>query len=269
MHAHILAFHEAVHGLLCPVPWLNDFFGLHVSLFNLLSLKLYRVIHVSHHVYLATPRDYELWPFVDPTTPRWTRRLAAFLELTCGMIFTPLLFFRAYLRMRPAIRNAAVRRWVEIEQTLVIVMWLAVLAAVAWWDLWKYWLLMYLAPAFLAGNLQSVRKYVEHMGLFGSRALTATRSIVPPGPAGKLVAYSLFNEPYHGAHHLYARIPQTALPEANYLLVSTPDERILAYPNYWRALGAMVRTLGDPRIGSGWQAASVSDRSERCVESPA
>jgi fatty acid desaturase len=36
MHAHLIAFHEAAHGSLSPVRWLNDFFGLHVSPFNLL-----------------------------------------------------------------------------------------------------------------------------------------------------------------------------------------------------------------------------------------
>src|SRR5579883_792830 len=63
MHGHLIAFHEAVHGSLCPVRWLNDFFGLHVSPFTLVSLALYRAAHHSHHAYLATERDEELWPF--------------------------------------------------------------------------------------------------------------------------------------------------------------------------------------------------------------
>ena len=58
------------HGSLCPIPWFNDFLGLHVSLFNLMSLSLYRAAHHSHHAYLATERDEELWPFVVPGTPR-------------------------------------------------------------------------------------------------------------------------------------------------------------------------------------------------------
>src|SRR5262249_17536832 len=97
MHAHLIAFHEAAHGTLFPVRWLNAFCGLHISLFNFLSLSLYRAAHHSHHAYLATERDEELWPFVRPETPRWARRLAASLELTLGLAFTPFLFFRAFL----------------------------------------------------------------------------------------------------------------------------------------------------------------------------
>ena len=141
MHGHTLAFHEAVHWSLSPVPLLNEFFGLHVSFFNLLSLQLFRVVHQTHHSYLATPHDYELWPFVDLAVPRWARRAIAFLELTCGIITTPVLYSFAYFRARKQIREPWARRRVVIEQGLLIVVWLAVLVAVAWWDLWKYWLL--------------------------------------------------------------------------------------------------------------------------------
>ena len=99
MHGHLIAFHEAAHGSLCPVGWLNDFFGLHISAFNLMSLALYRAAHHSHHAWLATPRDEELWPFVDPHMPRWARRAAALVELTCGMLFTPFLLDRKSTRL--------------------------------------------------------------------------------------------------------------------------------------------------------------------------
>jgi fatty acid desaturase len=252
MHGHLIAFHEAAHGSLCPVGWLNDFFGLHVSFFNLLSLELFRVVHHSHHAHLATERDEELWPFVQTGAPRWARRLAAFLELTCGLFFTPCIFLWALLRPGTTIQNPKQRRRILLEQGAIWVAWLAVVAAVAWWDLWKFWLVMYLVPALLAGNLQSARKYIEHMGLFGGTVLSVTRSVVPPGPVGRLVALSLFNEPYHGAHHLYGRIPQAALRQASGLLVTPEPGNVPPYRSYARAFVDMARTLEDPRIGPQW-----------------
>jgi fatty acid desaturase len=253
MHGHLIAFHEAAHGSLCPVGVLNDFFGLHVSFFNLLSLELFRAVHHSHHLYLATPRDEELWPFVQTKAPRWARRVAAFLELTCGLFFTPCIFLWAFLRPGTTIQNPNQRRRIALEQGLIAVVWLGVVGVVAWWDLWRFWLLMYLVPAWLAGNLQSARKYIEHMGLFGGTVLSVTRSVVPPGPIGRLVACSLFNEPYHGAHHLYGKIPQAALPDASELLMQPDPGNVPPYRSYSRAFVDMALTLSDPRIGAQWQ----------------
>jgi fatty acid desaturase len=252
MHAHLIAFHEAAHGSLCPVRWLNDFFGLHVSPFNFLSLSLYRAAHRSHHAYLATERDEELWPFVVPGTRRWARLVAAFLELTFGMAYTPFLFLRAFLRPGTTIRERAVRRRIWLEQALIVGVHAATLAAVAWWGLWKYWLILYFLPAFLAGNMQSWRKSVEHMGLTGSGVLGTTRSIVAPGLPGRLLAFSLFNEPFHGVHHEYGGLPQGALPQLKSVLAPAAAGEPAPYPNYRRALWVMVQTLGDPHVGAQW-----------------
>ena len=65
-----------------------------------MSFSLYRAAHQLHHAYLATERDEELWPFVIPGMPRWVRILAAFLELGLGLLFTPFLFVRTFLRCR-------------------------------------------------------------------------------------------------------------------------------------------------------------------------
>ena len=113
--------------------------------------------------------------------------------MTCGMLFTPFLFFRLFLRPGTVIRDRKVRRRIWIEQSAILLIWTAGLAAVAWFGVWEYWLVMYLIPAVLAANLQSIRKYIEHMGLTGSTPLSATRSVLTPGVGGKLVAFCLFN----------------------------------------------------------------------------
>lgn len=251
MHGHLVAFHEAAHGSLCPVRWLNEALGLFIGMFGLMSLSLYRAVHHTHHAFLATEKDDELWPFVSPGIPRWVRCLAALGELVCGLFYTPLLFLRAFLRPGTAIRQPAVRRRIWGELALVAVVWAVAVGLVAVWELGPLALVMYVWPALLAGSMQTLRKYIEHMGLTGSSTLEVTRSVLPRSLTGRLVAFSLFNETYHGPHHKYPHVPQAALPELTPALHPAAWQPA-PFPSYRRALMDMFRTLADPRIGAQW-----------------
>ncbi|HYR57438.1 MAG TPA: fatty acid desaturase, partial [Chthoniobacteraceae bacterium] len=178
MHGQILGLHEASHGLLRKNRRLNEFDGILIGTFSFTSFTLYRVTHQTHHAHLSTERDEELWPFVFPGTPRWARMLAAFLELTAGLLFTPFLFIRSFLRCGSPIRSARVRRRIWLEIALIAVVWIGLLSAVAWGHAWKYFLGMYLVPAVIAADLQTWRKYIEHVGLTGRTVNGCTRSIV-------------------------------------------------------------------------------------------
>ena len=82
-----------------------------------------------------------------------------------------------------------------------------------------------LPPAWLAANLQSWRKYIEHVGLTGATVRSGTRSIVSEGWLGQFVAFTLLHEPYHGVHHQHAGLSHAELPFfANELTPETPDE---------------------------------------------
>jgi fatty acid desaturase len=107
-------------------------------------------------------------------------------------------------------------------------------------------------PATLAGSMQSLRKYIEHVGLSGSTALASTRSVIPHGWWDRLLAFTLFNEPYHGIHHLYARLPQEALPDFAPILESHRPGDTVPYASYTRALQDMIASLRDPRVGAQW-----------------
>jgi fatty acid desaturase len=252
MHAHLVAFHEAAHQTLCPNRWVNDGMGIFIGNLGFMGLSLYRAAHHFHHAFLATERDVELWPFVVPGTPRWARRLAAAAELTFGLFYTPFLFLRTFLRRGSPIQDPAVRRRVWVELAQMALMWAVVVAATAWWGGWKYLLVIYVVPAMLAGNMQSLRKYIEHMGLSGSTVLGATRSVVPAGPVGRLVAFSLFNVSYHGVHHQFAKMPFGAMPEFSPVLTPTGADEVPPYSSYRRALWAMLHSLSDPRVGPQW-----------------
>src|SRR6202171_5503593 len=100
-------------------------------------------------------------------------------------------------------------------------------------------------PAIFAANLQSWRKYIEHVGLAGNTVNSSTRSIVAQGWLGRLVAFTLLHEPYHGVHHKYAGLPHAELPQlASELLPTAPEER-LPYRSYPHALCVMLLRLRD------------------------
>jgi len=110
MHGTLIGLHEAAHGLLRKNRRFNEFDGIVISTLSLMSFSLYRVVHQTHHAYLATERDYEFWPLSQTTTPRWRRCLAAFFELNFGFLYTPFVFLRAFLCSPSPVRSRRVRQ---------------------------------------------------------------------------------------------------------------------------------------------------------------
>jgi fatty acid desaturase len=241
MHGMLIGLHEASHGLLV------------IGTLSLMSFSLYRVVHQTHHAYLATERDHEFWPLSQTSVPRWKRCLAAFFELNLGLVYSPFVFLRAFFSSRSPVRSKRVRRRIWAELALTVVTWTLILSAVAAFDLWKYFLWMYLAPAVLAANLQSWRKYIEHVGMTGDTVNSTTRSIVAKSWLGRLVAFTLLHEPFHGVHHQRAGLPHSVLPQhVEKLQPKKPGERA-PYTSYRYALIELVRSLADPRVGPQWR----------------
>src|SRR4051812_30706054 len=253
MHGLLIGFHEASHGLLRKSRRLNEFDGVLIGIFSFLPFNLYRVVHQRHHMYLATEKDTELWPFVLPRMPRWRRRLAAFLELTVGLFYSPLIFMRVLLQPNSPVRSRRVRRRIWFELALSVVFWTVLLASVAFWGVWKYFLWLYLVPAMIAANLQTWRKYVEHLGLMGNTVNSSTRSIVPKSWFGHVFAYTLLHEPYHGVHHQNAGLPHRVLPQFTSILVPKQPRELAPFISYRQALPDLIRSLGDPRVGAQWR----------------
>src|ERR1041385_3085560 len=144
MHGMLIGFHEASHGLLRKSRRLNEFDGVIIGVFSFLPFSLYRVVHQTHHMHLASERDTELWPFVRTNAPRWARRLAALLELTLGLFYSPFIFLRVFVGRRSIIRSRKVRRRIWAELALSAISWTMLLAIVVLFGWWKYFLWMYL-----------------------------------------------------------------------------------------------------------------------------
>lgn len=254
MHAMLIAFHEAAHGNLRESKWLNEFDGQIVGMISLTPFTLYRALHQKHHVNLATEKDLELWPFVDPQEPLWWRRLAAFLELNFGFFYTPLLFWRVFLQSPSPVTNKVVRKRIWRETAGMILLWGTALGLVAWFNVWNWFLVLYFIPAFIAGNMQSWRKYIEHVGLSGNTGRSATRSVIVETAPGRLVALSLLHQPLHGVHHVKSSIPYEELPDHVGLIEPQDHGDTVPFPNYRSAFADLLSRLRDPRVDAQWAA---------------
>jgi fatty acid desaturase len=262
MHGMLIGFHEASHGLLRKSRLLNEIDGVIIGIFSLMSFSLYRAAHQLHHAYLASERDEELWPFVHPQSSRFARISAAILELSLGLFFTPFLFIRTFLRAGSPIRNKKLRRRIWMEFGLTAAVWAVILAVDAIFGLWKYFLWQYLIPGWLAANMQSLRKYVEHVGLTGATLNSATRSIVAEGWFAQFVSFTLLHEPFHGVHHWRSGLPHAELPlNVGALDPKVPGDRP-PFASYRAALYDLVINLGNPRVGVQWHGGRMPSRQE-------
>jgi fatty acid desaturase len=253
MHGVLIGLHEAAHGLLRKNRGFNEFDGVVIGALSFMSFSLYRVVHQTHHAHLTTERDYEFWPLSQTSVPRWKRRLAAFFELNLGLFYSPFVFLRAFLCSPSPVRSKRVRRRIRAELALSFVTWILIVWAISTFGLWKYFIWMYLAPALLAANLQSWRKYIEHVGMTGDTVNSSTRSIVAKSWLGRLVAFTLLHEPFHGVHHQRAGLPHSVLPQhVEKLQPKNLGERP-PYRGYRYALIELLRCLADPRVGPQWR----------------
>ena len=266
MHSMLIGFHEASHGLLRRSRLLNEIDGIIIGTLSLMSFSLYRAAHQLHHAYLASERDEELWPFVHPDMPRSRRVFAAILELTMGLFFTPFLFVRTFLRQGSPIRNKKLRRRIWIEFAVSGVVWTGILTATAVFHAWPYFLWLHVIPAWLAANMQSLRKYVEHVGLTGSTVNSSTRSIVAEGWLANFVTFTLLHEPYHGVHHWRSGLPHPELPgHAEALEPTVPEERP-PFRTYRAALRDLFINLPDPRVGAQWRGVARVTRQDMAAQ---
>jgi len=248
-HTVLLAFHEAVHYTLSPSKRLNEFRGFMIGVTVLIPLSVYRQLHGYHHAALASERDMELWPYVNPKASWAWRFFSAWTELLLGFFFTPLVFLHGILKAKDV--EPEVMRRVYLEYALGIALWTVALLTVNYLGMWPEFLVVYLIPAILAGNLQTARKFVEHMGLYGDGPLTATRSVHHEDKVGTLMCRTMLNIPHHGTHHRFGKLPYFKLVEATPKAYAPPAEGPV-YRSYTRAFFAMLPSLLNPKIGKQW-----------------
>ena len=110
--------------------------------------------------------------------------------------------------------------------------------------------------------MQSVRKYVEHVGLTGSTVNSSTRSIVADGWTAAFLNFTLLHEPYHGVHHWRSGLPHPELPLHANALEPQVDEERPPFRTFRAAVYDLLLNLGDPRVGAQWRGVTRTTRQE-------
>jgi fatty acid desaturase len=250
-HNKSILFHETAHGTLHPSRRVNELLGIFYGSLFLVPLTVYRYAHREHHFHLARPCDPELWPFTVPGISRPLRILAAASELCLALVYVPILFVRAIVVGRRDISRSQWKR-IAAEYAICAAVWTTKLTVVMVLGWWEWFTVGYLVPLLVAANLQTLNKYVEHLGLFGDTALTSTRTVADHRRLGNAFSLTLLHVNYHGTHHRYPKIPYYHLPAATEYVYRRGEAATPIYPSYAAALWETLRSLGNPRVGQQW-----------------
>lgn len=245
----VVAFHDASHNRLHPMPQMNEAFGHIVGTLSFVPLEVYRYAHARHHAYLGTQDDPELWPFNDPNAGRLHRVASAFCEIVFGFIYSPLLFLRAVLVGEKTQRE---RKLIIRGYMTCIVTWTITLGVCDYLGDWWLLLVTGIAPMAISALMQTVNKFIQHLGLHGRTVLGLTRTVVDEHPAGEVVSSTMFFNDYHGTHHRYAKIPYYNLPAATPYTLANASEFCPVYSNLAYAFFAMLPHLANPKVGPQW-----------------
>ena len=251
MFVFVLSFHDASHGRLHPVHFMNEMFGHILGTLMLTPLNVYRFAHARHHAQLSRPADPELWPFNMPSVSRLVRVVAAFSEIVFALVHTPLLFLRSVFvgKLTREERQAVTRGYIAI-----VAFWAVALAVVIQYPLWKQFLVLIVIPMAISATMQTINKYEQHLGLHGETVLGLTRTVIDRHRFAEMVSAALLYTDYHGTHHRYAKIPYYHLPQATPYTVANAREKCPVFPSLLSATLAMVPHLTDPKAGPQWNA---------------
>ncbi len=254
-HAALARLHEAAHGMLARRRSLNELQGIAIGTLALTPLSVYRFVHGRHHAHLGREGDPEFWPYNDPRARRSVRLLYAWSELAFGWVLTPALYSlrtaAAWGELRPRQRRRLVAEWL-----LLAAFWSALLAIVHANRWWEWFVVIHLVPAWLAGSMQTVRKFTEHLGMFGDAIVSMTRMVIYRGPLGRAASASQLHVEHHAAHHRHARIPHYALPAATRIIYEEGSDTARGgrvFPDHLRAILDMLPWLLDPKLGPQWR----------------
>jgi fatty acid desaturase len=238
------ALHEAAHQTLFKSRELSIWCGRLLGALMWTPYTAYREVHIRHHAYLNTPRDWELWPYSDPKASLGFRRLFVWFDLLCAIAAGPIIYGRIYFHRDSPIKSPEVRRTIRNEYWGIAAVWAAIWAFTAVTHQWSQHLVVVILPMYLAAFMQTFRKFTEHLGMASFDPLQGTRTVLPRKWLLRLSSYLNFDIFVHGPHHRHPRLThgllETKLDEYR---GANPDVRYPTYERYWKAMLAMAPSM--------------------------
>jgi fatty acid desaturase len=250
------SFHEAAHQTLFRSPSVNLWVGRVLGMMIGIPYTAYRETHRRHHAYLNTTGDYELWPYSDPRRSLTFRRAFVWFDLLGGVVTAPYIYSRIYWT-RDRRLSPEVRRAITFEYLLMAIVWSFAVGALVfaarqtgfqWSDFQFVWLL----PLVLSPMVNTVRKFVEHLGMTSTDPLLGTRTVAFGNPLTALLCYFNFDIAVHGPHHRFPRAQHYELaPRLTEYQSAHPESKAPVFRSYlaavWNPLPCLWRK---PATGS-------------------
>lgn len=241
-------FHELVHHTLTPDRNVNTVLGQIVGTMVLVPFGAYRETHMSHHARLNAADDYEMWPYCDPRFSRGFRIVFAWFDLLVAGIAVPLVYGRVYFS-RFSTLSPELRRSIRNEYLILVLYWSCVIAlgfALDRYDVvdWRYTLLYVAGPMWVGSILNTLRKFVEHLGLASTDPLLGTRTILGGNLLTRMAAYVNFELCIHGPHHRYPKVRHEGLADTwEKCVQSRPEVERLKFRSFLAAFWDMLPAL--------------------------
>lgn len=234
-------FHETVHQTLTPNRRTSILLGRLLGTAIFVPYSVYRESHIRHHAYLNKPNDWELWPYSDPKSGLWFRRIFVWFDLVLGVFSAMLTYGRIFWHRDSPIKDKALRRTIYGEYAFAIVFWGALFTAFTLTDSWMGYVRAWLLPSAVAGIFQSIRKLTEHLGMASYDPMVGTRTVVGQNWFTRMCTYLNFDIFVHGPHHRHPLVPHRTLKQKMKEYVEKQPE--LQYPMFRTYGGAILDTI--------------------------
>ncbi|HAB14692.1 MAG TPA: fatty acid desaturase [Planctomycetaceae bacterium] len=253
------AYHETVHQTLSAHNNFNKHLGRIIGTVVLIPYTVYRETHITHHAYLNRPTDWELWPYSDPNRGRGFRRAFAMFDLLFGFCGAIIIYGRIFWSKNSPLSESS-RRLIRREYLASAICWSGLAVYLTLSHTWLDFLQVWWIPLTIAGFLQTMRKFTEHLGMASFDPLLGTRTVRGRNWLTRITSFLNFDIFVHGPHHRHPRVAHTSLGELMDDYVDANPERDLpVYPTYARATLAMLPWLvRNPGVGVNVGAADPS-----------
>ncbi len=244
------AFHETVHQTLSAYNRFNKHLGRIIGTVIMIPYTAYRETHIRHHAYLNRPTDWELWPYSDPNRGRWFRRAFALFDFLFGFCGAMVIYGRIFWVRQSPISDES-RKMIRREYMVAVAAWVATGTALTLTNSWLHFVQVWLIPLTLAGMMQTMRKFTEHLGMASFDPLLGTRTVRGRNWLTRITSFLNFDIFVHGPHHRHPRVAHTALGELmDDYVEANPTTRLPVYSTYARAtLDMLPWLIRNPGVG--------------------
>lgn len=260
-------FHETAHLTLSNSERFSVLVGRILGTLMFTPFTTYRESHIRHHAYLNKPTDFELWPYSDPNSPLWFRRIFVWLDLLLGFVTSPMVYGRTFLSAKSPIRKPEIRRTIVGEYLLMLAFWGIVLTVVAVQNWWFQLLTIWVIPHWVAGIMQTGRKLTEHLGMASYDPLMGTRTVSGRNWWTRFCTWMNFDIFVHGPHHRHPKLGHTELLSRMQSYEQMTQAQFPVYPSYSAASLAMLPWMfKNPGVGVNVGAAIPAAEKVSAVE---